>query len=398
MSERLAGTPIYLDNAATTPIDPAVAAAMCRRLSDQRVLGNPASIHVLGRASRKFVERARRQLGDLLHVDPRTLVFTSGATESDNLAIVGAAQLRSHRGRHLVTMPTEHKAVTDTFAALERQGFEVTRLDPDRDGILPIADLEAAIRDDTQLVSIMHVNNETGVIQDIQQIGKCCRRHGVLFHCDAAQSVGKLPVDLSTLPVDLVSFTAHKVYGPQGIGALYLADRPSCQIQPLLHGGGQERGLRPGTLAVHQIVGFGEAAAIASERRSEDLRHLERLHDRLWRGIRNVEGIRRNGSATASFPGILNVSAEGVEGESLMLALEVLGPEPICVASGSACNSQGGEPSYVLRALGLDDRLAQSAIRFSFGRFTRESDIDAAIFAYTNAVGHVRRITPGKAA
>jgi len=398
MSERRSGGPIYLDNAATTPIDPAVAAAICRCLSDERVPGNPASIHVLGRASRELVERARRQLGDLLHVDPRTLVFTSGATESDNLAIVGAARLRSHRGRHLVTMPTEHKAVTDTFAALERQGFGVTWLEPDRDGILPIADLEAAIRDDTQLVSIMHVNNETGVMQDIQEIGECCRRSDVLFHCDAAQSVGKLPVDLSALPVDLMSLTAHKIYGPQGIGALYLADRPSCRIQPLLHGGGQERRLRPGTLAVHQILGFGEAAVIASERRSEDFRHLERLHDRLWNGIRNVEGIRRNGSANASFPGILNVSVDGIEGESLMLALEALGPEPICVASGSACNSQSGEPSYVLRALGLDDRLAQSAIRFSFGRFTRESDVDAAISAYTNAVRHLRKIMPMKAA
>jgi cysteine desulfurase len=398
MSERRAGTPIYLDDAATTAVDPVVAAAMCRCLSSKDLLGNPASVHVLGRASRELVERARRQLADLLHTDPRTLIFTSGATESDNLAIAGAAQLRSHRGRHLVTMPTEHKAVTDSFAALERQGYEVTWLRPNRDGILPIGDLEAALRDDTQLVSIMHVNNETGVIQDIHEIGECCRRHGVLFHCDAAQSVGKLAIDLSTLPVDLMSFTAHKFYGPQGIGALYLADRPSCRIQPLLHGGGQERRLRPGTLAVHQIVGFGEAAAIASERQSDDLRRVERFRDRLWDGIRDVPGIRRNGSPAASFPGILNVSVEGIEGESLMLALEALGPQPLCVASGSACNSQSGEASNVLRALGLDDRLAQSAIRFSFGRFTRESDIDAAVSGYTNAVRHVRNIMPAKSA
>jgi len=389
MNEESTLHPVYLDNAATTRLDPLVADVMCACLSDGSTFANPASIHIAGRASHALVERARRQLADLLHTIPRTLIFTSGATESDNLAISGAALFRAHRGRHLITMPTEHKAVADCFAALERQGFEVTWLNPDRDGLLAVGDLEAAIRTDTQLVSVMHVNNETGVIQDIHAIGECCRRHGVLFHCDAAQSAGKLPIDLSGLPVDLLSLTAHKFHGPQGIGALYLADRPECHIQPLMHGGGQERRLRPGTLAVHQIAGFGAAAAIARERQSDDLTHKTRLNERLWNGIRAVPGITRNGNPRHTFPGILNVSVAGIEGESLMLALA-----PMCVASGSACNSQSGESSYVLRAMGLDDRLAQSAIRFSFGRFTRESDIDAAIARYTAAVSHLRGIMP----
>jgi len=388
-----AGKPVYLDNAATTAMDPAVAEMMCRCVSGEGAFANPASVHIAGRAAQELVERSRAQIAKLLGTAPSRLIFTSGATESDNLAISGAAHFRSHRGRHLITMPTEHKAVTDCFAALERQGFEVTWLAPDRDGLLPIRDLEAAMRPDTQLVSIMHVNNETGVIQDIHQIGECCRRHGVLFHCDAAQSAGKLPIDLSELPVDLMSLTAHKFHGPQGIGALYLADRPECHIMPLLHGGGQERRLRPGTLAVHQVAGFGAAAAIAAERQTADLAHLERLNARLWNGIRGVRGIARNGKASHTFPGILNVSIDGIEGESLMLALE-----PLCVASGSACNSQSGEPSYVLRALGLDDRLAQSSIRFSFGRFTSESDIDVAIERYKTSVSHLRSVMPAMTA
>ncbi|HLU06632.1 MAG TPA: aminotransferase class V-fold PLP-dependent enzyme [Woeseiaceae bacterium] len=380
---------IYLDDAATTPVDPVVAEAMQRCLSGGGAFANPSSIHIAGRASRAQVERSRAQVAKLLNTAPGNLVFTSGATESNNLAIAGAARFRSHRGRHLVSMPTEHKAVTDCFAALEREGFEVTWLEPDQRGLLPIGDLEAAIRPDTQLVSIMHVNNETGVIQDIHQIGDACRRHGVLFHCDAAQSAGKLPIDLSALPVDLMSLTGHKFYGPQGIGALYLADRPECRIRPLFHGGGQERRLRPGTLPVHQVVGLGAAAAIAVERQPDDLAHAERLNARLWKGIRDVRGITRNGDPGHCFPGILNVSIDGIDGESLMLALE-----PLCVATGSACNSQSGEPSYVLRALKLTDRLAQSAIRFSFGRFTHESDIDAAIGVYTGAVDRLRSIMP----
>ena len=385
--------PVYLDYAATTPVDPAVTEAMCRVLSEAASFANPASMHIAGRAAHERVEHARRQLAGLLRTAPRTLIFTSGATESANLAILGAARFRAHRGRHLVTMRTEHKAVTDTFVALGKEGYEVTWLAPDQDGLLALRDLEAAIREDTQLVSIMHVNNETGTIQDIHEIGACCRRRGVLFHCDAAQSAGKLPLDLSELPVDLLSLTAHKFHGPQGIGALYLADRPDCHIRPILHGGGQERRLRPGTLAVHQVVGLGAAAALAAERQAEDLAHSRSLNERLWNGIRDLPGVRLNGSRSRSFPGILNVAVDGIEGESLLLALE-----PVCVASGSACNSRSGEPSSVLRALGLDDRLAQSAIRFSFGRFTRRSDIDTAIERYVAAVRHLRGIMPAKVA
>lgn len=380
--------PVYLDNAATTPLDPEVAEVMSRCLSEGP-FANPASAHVPGRASHDLVEHARGQIAELLRTAPHTLVFTSGATESDNLAISGAAHFRAHRGRHLVTMPTEHKAVGDCFAHLERQGFEVTRVKPDRDGLLRIDDFEAALREDTQLVSVMHVNNETGTIQDIHAIGDLCRRRAVLFHCDAAQSAGKLPIDLSVLPVDLLSLTAHKFHGPQGVGALYVADRPECHIQPLMHGGGQERRLRPGTLAVHQIAGFGAAAALARERQRDDFAHMQRLSERLWNGLRAVPGVRRNGDPRHTFPGILNVSVEGIEGESLMLALA-----PLCVASGSACNAKSGESSYVLRALGLDDRRAQSAVRFSFGRFTRPSDIDAAILRYRDAVSHLRGIMP----
>lgn len=384
--------PIYLDYAATTPLDPEVAAAMQDCL-DHPLPGNASSSHPAGRAALALVDRARWQLADLLHADPATLIWTSGATESDNLAIVGAARYRSHRGRHLITMRTEHKAVSDTFAALERDGYSVTWLEPDGDGLLPLAGLEAAIREDTQLVSVMHVNNETGVVQDIQAIGELCRRRDVLFHCDAAQSVGKLPVDLGELPVDLMSMTAHKMYGPQGIGALYIADRPGCRVFPLLHGGSQERRLRPGTLPVHQIVGFGAAAAVARARQAADLAHVAALRERLWRGIGELPGIVRNGSAEHAWPGILNVSAEGVEGESLLLALE-----PVCVATGSACNSTSREPSHVLRALGRSDRLAQSAIRFSFGRRTGIADIDAATRRYVSGIRHLRGIAPPHAA
>jgi cysteine desulfurase len=286
-------------------------------------------------------------------------------------------------------MPTEHKAVTDTFQALEREGFAVTYLMPDRDGLLALDELEAAVRDDTQLVSVMHVNNETGVIQDIRRIGECCRQRDILLHVDAAQSVGKLPTDLAMLPVDLLSLTAHKFYGPKGIGALYMADRPGCHVLPLFHGGGQERGLRPGTLPVHQIVGLGAAASLAQSRQVEDLVHLQGLEARLWSGIGNIPGILRNGSETESFPGILNVSIEGIEGESLMLALE-----PLCVGGGSACNSRNNESSAVLQALGRDDALAQSAIRFSFGRDTTNDEIDLAIGCYVDAINHLRAISP----
>lgn len=382
---------VYLDHAATAPPDPAVLHAMSRYLSDSDAFGNPASVHLAGRRARGFVERARRQLAELLRTDARQLIWTSGATEANNLAITGAARLRSHRGRHLITMPTEHKSVADTLGALQREGFEVTWLPPDADGLLRMDDLEHAFRDDTQLVSIMHVNNETGVTQDIREIGERCRSRNVLFHCDAAQSVGKLALDLSVLPVDLMSISAHKFHGPQGIGALYLAPRPECRIEPLFYGGGQERRLRPGTLAVHQVVGLGAAAALARQR--DDLAHFALLNDRLWQGIRGIPGVLRNGGPAHAFPGILNVSVEGIEGESLLLALE-----PLCVATGSACNSQSGEPSYVLRALGRGDSLAQSAIRFSFGHNTTLADVDFAVSRYASAVSRLRGVMAPAAA
>ncbi len=381
--------PVYLDYAATTPVDPQVAEAMSGYLTVGGIFANPSSIHAAGRQAAAAVETAREQLAGLLKVSPDELIWTSGATESVNLGIIGAARFRSDRGKHLITMPTEHKAVTDTFQALEREGFEVTYLMPDRYGLLVLDELEAAIRDDTQLVSVMHVNNETGVIQDIRRIGECCRQRDILLHVDAAQSVGKLPTDLSVLPVDLLSLTAHKLYGPKGVGALYMADRPGCHVLPLVHGGGQERRLRPGTLAVHQIVGLGAAASLAKSRQVGDLVHLQGLEARLWSGIENIPGILRNGSETESFPGILNVSIEGIEGESLMLALE-----PLCVSSGSACNSRNHESSSVLRALGRDDALAQSAIRFSFGRGTTNDEIDLAIGCYADAISHLREISP----
>jgi cysteine desulfurase len=380
---------VYLDFAATTPIDQRVADAMQHCLSPTGPFANPASIHIAGRESAAQVEQARQSLADLLGADPRCLIWTSGATESDNLAIAGAAGFRAHRGKHLITMPTEHKAVTDTFSNLEKNGYDVTWLEPDSDGLLAIENLESNIREDTQLVSVMHVNNETGVIQDIRSIGEICRARDVLFHTDAAQSVGKLPLDLGELPIDLLSLTAHKFHGPQGIGALYVAERPGCRVLPIMYGGGQERRLRPGSLPVHQVVGAGAAAAIARREMVHDLAHAGSLREQLWQGIRDLPGILRNGNADRSYPGILNVSAEGVEGESL-----VLGLEPVCAASGSACNSLSGESSYVLRALGRDDLLAQSAIRFSFGRTTTEEEIDIAVERYRWAVNHLRSIAP----
>ena len=380
---------IYLDHAATTPVDPAVAAAMSGFLTSDGIFANPSSIHSLGRQAVPAIETARDQLASLINVTPHELIWTSGATESVNLGLIGAARFRSDRGKHLITMRTEHKAVTDTFAALKREGFDVTYLMPDNDGILPIDALKAAIRDDTQLVSVMHVNNETGVMQDIGNIGECCRDKDVLFHVDAAQSVGKIPMHLSKLPVDLLSLTAHKFYGPKGIGALYVADRSGCHVDPLFHGGGQERRIRPGTLPLHQIVGLGAAASIAVSRQAEDLVHLRRLNERLWVGVGAIDGVLRNGSAARSFPGILNLSIEGIEGESLLLALE-----PLCVGTGSACNSRSKESSHVLRALGRDDALAQSAIRFSLGRNTTLDEIDKAVDCYTNAVNHLRSISP----
>ena len=380
---------IYLDYAATTPVEPEVAQAMAETLTAGGSFGNPSSNHPIGRESLAVVETAREQVANLIGATPREIIWTSGATESDNMAIAGAARYRAHRGKHLITMPVEHKAVTDTFEAMAREGFDVTWLPPGSDGLLDLRQLDDAMRDDTQLISIMLVNNETGVIQDIEAIGNRCREHGVLLHVDAAQAVGKIAINLAALPVDLMSLTAHKFYGPKGVGALYIADRPDCQIEPLFFGGGQERRLRPGTSPVHQIRGIGVAADIAANRMQDDFEHISTLRRQLWSGIGDLPGLTINGRHDDGFPGILNVSARGVDGESLMLAMQ-----PVCVASGSACNAKSGESSYVLRALGRDDHLAQSAIRFSIGRHSTAEDIDVAVQRYRAAVIGLRKMAP----
>lgn len=380
---------VYLDYAATTPLDERVAGRM--RAVQESAWFNPSSNHPAGRRSAEVVNLAAQQLASLLNTDADALLWTSGATESNNLAILGIAKQRAHRGRHLVTMRTEHKAVVDVFKALEKQDFDVSWLNPDKDGRLDIDTLNASLRDDTQLVSIMHTNNETGVVQDIERIGTICRARGIPFHVDGAQAVGKVRLDLSSLPVDLLSLTAHKFYGPKGIGALYVA--PGIALEPQVFGGGQQRRLRPGTLAVDLIAGLGEAAVTADARMEEDLQRQRLLRARLWGGIEAVDGIVLNGRADDGYPGILNVSVSDVEGESLLLALE-----PLCVATGSACNSQSREPSYVLRALGRTDLEAQGSIRFSFGRGTTEDEIDFAASAFRSAVEMLRKLAPGEVA
>jgi len=376
---------IYLDYAATTPLAPRVAERM--REVQANAWFNPSSNHAGGRISAAAISLAAGQLASLLNVNPESLIWTSGATEADNLAIMGAARQREHRGKHLVTMRTEHKAVVDVFRALEKQGFDVTWLNPDPDGYLPVERFAAALRDDTQLASIMHVNNETGATQDIVAIGNACRKRDVLFHVDGAQATGKIAIDLTDLPVDLYSVTAHKFYGPKGIGALFVAD--GISIEPLMFGGGQQRRLRPGTLAAELIAGIGAAAALAAASFEEDLKHLTALRSQLLAGIQGIEGLHINGPEQGGFPGILNVGLDDVEGESLLLALE-----PLCVATGSACNSQTQEPSYVLRALGRSDRQAQSAVRFSLGRMTSSSDIKTAIALYRDGVQKLRSLAP----
>ena len=382
--------PIYLDYAASTPVDTRVWERM--REVSERTCANPSSTHAAGRQAQQLIAQAARQLAGLLNTDPGRLFWTSGATESDNLAITGGARYRAHRGRHLVSTKTEHKAVTDVCERLAQDGFEVTWVEPRADGVVDPDDFAAALRDDTQLASIMLVNNETGVIQDIEALGSICRDRDILFHVDAAQAMGKLHIDLAELPVDLMSMTAHKCYGPKGIGALYIADRPGCHVEPLLYGGGQQRRIRPGTLPTELIAGFGMAAEIAADRIDDDLVHLRGLRDILWGGIEEVAGVLLNGQQDG-FPGILNVSVTGVEGESLLLDLE-----PLMVATGSACNSKTQEPSYVLRALGRTDLEAQSAIRFSFGRQTTAAEIDFAAARYRSAVARLRGLAPGAAA
>ena len=381
---------IYLDYAASTPVDPRVFERM--REVGQAAFANPSSTHAAGRLTQALIAQAAEQLGGLLNVDPGTLVWTSGATESDNLAIAGAARYQAHRGKHIITMKTEHKAVTDVFETLAKEGFDVTWVDADSRGLLDPDVFAAALRDDTQFASIMFVNNETGVIQNIEALGSICRERDILFHVDGAQAVGKVPVDLAALPVDLLSLTGHKFYGPKGIGALYIANRPGCHVAPIFFGGGQQRRIRPGTLPTELIAGLGMAAEIAASSIEDDLAHLSGLREMLWNGIRQIDGISLNGDPDG-FPGILNVSVEDIEGESLLLALE-----PICVATGSACNSKIQEPSYVLRALGRTDMQAQSAIRFSMGRPTTMGEVEFAAGRYRDAVARLRQLAPETAA
>ncbi|WP_338884934.1 MULTISPECIES: IscS subfamily cysteine desulfurase [Xenorhabdus] len=382
--------PIYLDYSATTPVDPRVAEKMMNYLTIDGVFGNPASrSHRFGWQAEEAVDIARNQIADLVGADPREIVFTSGATESDNLAIKGAAKFYQKKGKHIITSKTEHKAVLDTCRQLEREGFEITYLAPMSNGLIDLKELEATMREDTILVSIMHVNNEIGIVQDIMTIGELCRSRGIIFHVDATQSVGKVPVDLSQLKVDLMSFSAHKLYGPMGIGALYVRRKPRVRIEAQQHGGGHERGMRSGTLPVHQIVGMGEAYRIAKEELESEAERLRGLRLRLWNGIKDIEEVYLNGDLEQGAPHILNVSFNYVEGESLMMSLKDL-----AVSSGSACTSASLEPSYVLRALGMNDELAHSSIRFSLGRFTTEEEIDYAIKLIHNAIGHLRDLSP----
>jgi cysteine desulfurase len=382
--------PIYMDYSATTPVDKRVAEVMMKYLTMDGDFGNSGSrSHYYGWQAEDAVDKARKQVADLVGADPREIVWTSGATESDNLAIKGIANFYQKKGKHIITLKTEHKAVLDTCRQLEREGFEVTYLDPDSNGILNLDVLKNAIREDTILVTIMHVNNEIGVIQDIEAIGNLCREHKVYFHVDAAQSAGKVEIDLSKLSVDLMSFSAHKIYGPKGIGALYVRRKPRVRIESQMHGGGQERGMRSGTLAVHQIVGMGEAFAVAKEQMADDIQRISKLKDRLVAGFSDMEEVVINGDLHQRYPGIMNISYNYVEGESLMMAIS-----DIAVSSGSACTSASLEPSYVLRALGLSDELAHSSIRFSIGRFTTEEDIDRAIELVRSKVEKLRDLSP----
>lgn len=379
--------PVYLDYAATTPVDPRVAEQMMQCLTLDGNFGNPASrTYRYGWVAEEAVDVARNQVADLLSCDPREIVFTSGATESNNLALKGAAQRYKDNGQHIVTVVTEHKAVLDTCAYLETQGFDVTYLAVDDQGLIDIDALEDALRDDTIIVSVMHVNNEIGVIQDIGRIGEICRERGIIFHVDGAQSVGKLPVDLSTLPVDLYSISAHKFYGPKGSGALFVRRRPKVHIEEQIHGGGHERKMRSGTLATHQIVGLGKACELASSELGDEQVRLEKLRDKLWSGLSQLDNVRLNGHATARVAGNLNVSFMGCDGESLMMALN-----DIAVSSGSACTSASLEPSYVLKAIGCDAETAHSGIRFSVGRFTTDEDIEYTIEKVTDVVQRLRQ-------
>jgi cysteine desulfurase len=380
--------PIYLDYSATTPVDPRVAQKMIPFLTEQ--FGNAASrSHAFGWEAEKAVEEAREHVAALLNADPKEIIWTSGATEGNNLAIKGAANFYKGKGKHIVTMKTEHKAVLDTVRELERQGFEATYLDPQQDGLLDLEKLKAALRPDTVLVSVMMVNNEIGVIQPIAEIGEICRAKGIIFHCDAVQAAGKIPIDLQKLKVDLLTVTAHKVYGPKGIGALYVRRKPRVRIEPQIHGGGHERGLRSGTLPTHQIVGMGEAFRIAKLEMAAESERIRALRDRLLAGFKDMEEVYVNGDMERRIPGNLNISFNFVEGESL-----IMGIKDVAVSSGSACTSASLEPSYVLRALGRSDELAHSSIRFTIGRFTTEAEIDYAVKLLRSKIGKLRELSP----
>ncbi|MDP1765466.1 MAG: IscS subfamily cysteine desulfurase [Methylotenera sp.] len=380
--------PIYLDYSATTPVDPRVAAKMIPYLTEN--FGNPASrSHPYGWTAEKAVENAREEVAKLIGADPREIVWTSGATESNNLAIKGAANFYSGKGKHIITITTEHKAVIDPIRDLERLGFTATYLDPEPNGLVDLEKFKAAIRPDTVLASVMLVNNEIGVIQDIEAIGKICRENGVIFHVDAAQATGKVHIDLEKLPVDLMSFSAHKTYGPKGIGALYVRRKPRIRIEAQMHGGGHERGMRSGTLATHQIVGMGEAFRIAREEMDLENARIRRLRDKLLHGLESIEEVYINGDLEKRVPHNLNISFNYVEGESLIMAVK-----GIAVSSGSACTSASLEPSYVLRALGRSDELAHSSIRFSIGRFTTEEDVDYTIALMKSKIDKLRELSP----
>ncbi|WP_432721819.1 IscS subfamily cysteine desulfurase [Jeongeupia wiesaeckerbachi] len=380
--------PIYLDYSATTPVDPRVAQKMIPYLTE--IFGNPASrSHAYGWDAEAAVEEAREQVAALINADPKEIVWTSGATESDNLAIKGAANFYKTKGKHIITVKTEHKAVLDPCRELERQGFEVTYLDVKDDGLLDLDVFKATLRPDTILVSVMFVNNEIGVIQDVETIGEICRERGIIFHVDAAQATGKVEIDLQKLKIDLMSMSAHKSYGPKGIGALYIRRKPRVRLEAQMHGGGHERGFRSGTLATHQIVGMGEAFRVARTDMAQELERTRQLRDRLWAGLSDIEETHLNGDMDRRVPHNLNVSFNFVEGESLIMALKEL-----AVSSGSACTSASLEPSYVLRALGRSDELAHSSIRFTIGRFTTEDDIDFAVKLIHQKIGKLRELSP----
>ncbi|NHL68279.1 IscS subfamily cysteine desulfurase [Burkholderia ambifaria] len=380
--------PIYMDYSATTPVDPRVVDKMVPFLHEQ--FGNPASrSHSYGWDAEQGVEEARAHVAALLGADPREIVWTSGATEGNNLAIKGAAHFYQGKGKHLVTVKTEHKAVLDTCRELERQGFDVTYLDVREDGLLDLDTVQQALRADTILVSVMLANNETGVIQPVAEIGAMCRARGIVFHCDAVQAAGKIPVDVNALKVDLLTVTAHKVYGPKGIGALYVRRKPRVRIEAQMHGGGHERGMRSGTLPTHQIVGMGEAFRIAKEEMAEESRRVGALRDRLLAGLSTLDEVYVNGDLARRIPHNLNVSFNFVEGESL-----IMGIKGVAVSSGSACTSASLEPSYVLRALGRSDELAHSSIRFTLGRFTTEAEVDSVIAQVRDTVGKLRALSP----